>query len=312
MSSLAKPAVFALGLVAVFGAATVVGAAAGPVGKPVASAHDGEMSGERGAGHGSDNGSGHGSDHAGEEAAPASVPGGLQVSEQGYTLALGSRTLRPGRDVPLTFQVQDTEGEPVTGYTRSHGKDLHLIVVRRDLTGYQHVHPELAADGTWSVPVDVPRGGQYRVFADFLPSGLDEGLTLGADLSVPGRYDPAPQSSTSSPAATSSVDGYDVRIEGDLDPGRASLLEFEVSRNGVPVKDLQPYLGASGHLVALRDGDLAYLHVHPAEDEAGSGPTVSFYAEVPSRGDYRLFLDFKHDGVVHTAEFRLTAGEHGH
>ena len=46
--------------------------------------------------------------------------------------------------------------------------------------------------------------------------------------------------------------------------------------------DLQPYLGAYGHLVALRDGDLAYLHVHPGEHGDGRA-RVGFDAEVPER-----------------------------
>jgi hypothetical protein len=77
----------------------------------------------------------------------------------------------------------------------------------------------------------------------------------------------------------------------------------------VPVTDLQPYLGAYGHLVALRSGDLAYLHVHPdGTPEDGStrpGPDVVFYAAVPSAGTYHLYLDFKHQGVVRTAAFTV-------
>ncbi len=70
--------------------------------------------------------------------------------------------------------------------------------------------------------------------------------------------------------------------------------------------DLQRYLGAFGHLVALRAGDLAYLHVHP-EESVKAGPEITFYAEVPSGGDYRLFLDFQHDGKVRTADFTARA-----
>jgi hypothetical protein len=81
----------------------------------------------------------------------------------------------------------------------------------------------------------------------------------------------------------------------------------------VPVTDLQPYLAAYGHLVALREGDLAYLHVHPegtpGDGKTAAGPGIGFVAEVPSAGGYRLFLDFQHDGVVRTAEFTVdTAG----
>jgi hypothetical protein len=69
-----------------------------------------------------------------------------------------------------------------------------------------------------------------------------------------------------------------------------------VTRDGREV-ETEPYLGARGHLVALREGDLAFLHVHPDED------SLAFMAEFPSAGRYGLYLQFKHHGRVHTAEF---------
>ena len=89
------------------------------------------------------------------------------------------------------------------------------------------------------------------------------------------------------------------------------MLTLTVSRHGAPVTDLQPYLGAYGHLVTLREGDLAYLHVHPGgepgDGQTKPGPDVEFGAEVPSAGRYHLYLDFRHDGVVRTAPFTLEA-----
>ena len=76
--------------------------------------------------------------------------------------------------------------------------------------------------------------------------------------------------------------------------GQEVELRFAVTKDGRPVQT-EPYLGAGGHLVALREGDLAFLHVHPAGD--------AFEATFPTTGAYRLFLQFKVDGRVHTAEF---------
>jgi hypothetical protein len=70
------------------------------------------------------------------------------------------------------------------------------------------------------------------------------------------------------------------------------------------VRGIQPYLGARGHLVALRQGDLAYLHAHPEEHE-GAAHAIPFAAEFPSAGSYRLFLQFRVAGVVHTAAFTV-------
>jgi hypothetical protein len=106
---------------------------------------------------------------------------------------------------------------------------------------------------------------------------------------------------------TATVDGYTVTLDGELTAGTEALLTLTVTRAGEPVTDLQPYLGAHGHLVALRDGDLAYLHVHPDEGTT-AGPEVRFYVEVPSTGRYHLYLDFRHGDRVRTAELFVTAG----
>lgn len=237
------------------------------------------------------------------------APGGLQVSERGYTLDLRTPAVAAGRSTELRFAiVRDATGRALTSYQEEHTKELHLIVASRDLTVFRHLHPRRAADGTWSAPVTLPRAGAYRVFADFTPGG-GEGLTLGTDLTASGAYSPAP---LPAPAGTAEVDGYRVSLRGRPVPGRGSELTLTVTRNGEPVRDLQPYLGAYGHLVALRSGDLGYLHVHPngepGDGTTPSGPDISFTTTAPGAGTYRLFLDFRHAGEVHTAAFTVRAG----
>jgi hypothetical protein len=299
MNAATRVAGFVLGLAAVFGLALAAGHLAGPVGDPVeATAEHAEADSSHG--HeaepdGASTGSG--------DADTVELPGGLMVSSGGYTLALQDSEAPPGRDRPIVFTIEGPDG-PVTAYDVEHDKRLHLIAVRRDFSGFQHVHPELARDGTWTTDLDLAPG-QWRVFADFEPTDAGA-LELGADLSVPGRVDTAGEPQ---PSRVAQVDGYTVRLTGDLVAGEHSPVRLEVSRAGRPVTDLQPYLGAYGHLVALRGGDLAYLHVHP-EGEPGDGstepgPGVEFDTEVPSEGRYHLYLDFKHDGVVRTAQFAV-------
>jgi hypothetical protein len=289
--------VFAAALAATFGTAYGVGSGVGEVSpepKPAAAAHGGHETGSHGG-------------HDGGGGAAAAPPGGLQMSEGGYTLALKTPSVETGRNTNLRFTVvKDATGRPLTTYQREHTKELHLIIASRDLTQYRHLHPTRAADGTWSTPVTLPEAGAYRVFADFTPRG-GEGLTLGADLTASGTYRPAP---LPAPVTTVEADGYEVSLKGRPEPARGSELTFTVTRNGRPVRDLQPYLGAYGHLVALRSGDLAYLHVHPngepGDGATRPGPRISFSATAPSTGSYRLFLDFKHAGKVHTAAFTVT------
>lgn len=284
---------YAVGLAVVFAGAVGVGSAVGTVG--AADTH--QSAGEHSAGHDPSPGG-------------ADLPvSGLSVSTDGYTLAPARTTLRAGQLENFRFTVTGPDGTPLTAYRTEHDKDLHLIVVRRDTTGYQHVHPTRGRDGVWSVPLRLPAAGDYRAFADFRPAAAGaRDLTLGVDLHVAGTYQPAP---LPAPSRTATVDGYTVTLVGDLTAGTSSRLTLSVSRNGRPVTDLQPYLAAYGHLVALRAGDLAYLHVHPeggpGDGRTAAGPRIEFAAEVPSAGVYRLYLDFRHAGVVRTAEFTLPA-----
>ncbi|MGI8577383.1 MAG: hypothetical protein ACR2KG_05575 [Nocardioidaceae bacterium] len=140
--------------------------------------------------------------------------------------------------------ITGPDGHPVTDYAKTHEKSLHLIAVRRDLTGYQHVHPSLdPATGVWTTPLELT-SGQWRLFADFAAAGADP-LTLGTDLAVPGQYTPA---SAATPSKVAQVGDYTVTLDGELAAGGEAELKLRVSRNGKPVTDLQPYLGAYGHL----------------------------------------------------------------
>ncbi len=267
-------AVVAAGLGAVFAAAVGGGAAVGPVGAP--------------------------------EAHPtAAAPAPAAEAGTGYVLDVLQEQPAAGT-ATVEFRVLGPDGAPVTGYTPDHGEDLHLVAVRADLSGYQHVHPDLGADGTWRAPLTLTPGSWHVVVATS-PAAAAEDLALTADLQVAGEYDPRP---LPEPAPVAEVDGYTVVLTGGLAPGAQSEVMFSVSRDGRPVTDLQPYLGAYGHLVALREGDLEYLHVHPVEDEhvaPAPGPHLGFAATAPSAGTYRLFLDFRHGDAVHTAAFTVQA-----
>ncbi|HET8956060.1 MAG TPA: hypothetical protein VFN18_10420 [Solirubrobacterales bacterium] len=234
----------------------------------------------------------------------AHEPAGLGVSGNGYSLRMQPSQLRRGEERELRFSIEDGGGAPVTEFDELHERRMHLIVVRRDGTGFQHLHPEMDAAGTWTVPVELDAAGVYRAFADFSVDGAQQ--TFATDLFVSGgEFEARP---FPAPRPLAATDGYEVRLDaGDPVAGEPAALSFSVSRDGRPVEDLAPYLGAKGHLVALREGDLAFLHVHPEEDGRVAAEEIVFEANFPSPGRYRLYLQFKHDGAVHTAEFTVVA-----
>ncbi len=235
--------------------------------------------------------------------------GGGHGRTNGMTLALGTTEFPRDRSDQFGFRILGSDGEPVREFEIVHTKRMHLIVVRRDLTGFQHLHPRLDANGTWHTRLRIPEAGSYRVFADFKHKG--ETQTLGADLEVDGTVDWRQLPAEANHARTE--DGYEVRMDGGSSPGREAELRFSVLLDGKPVA-VEPYLGAGGHLVALREGDLAYLHVHPAghgatPEHPHAAEPVAFMTAFPTEGRYRLFLQFKHAGKVHTAAFTREVSE---
>jgi hypothetical protein len=242
--------------------------------------------------------------HAHDDAAPAAhgahaagapgPPAGLAVADGGLALEMERATLPRGREATLAFRVAGPDGETVRDFDVGHERRMHLIVVRRDLTGYRHLHPEADRTGRWTVRVRLPDAGAYRAFADFRHDGRPH--TLAADVLVDGAFASRP---LPSPRATQETDGYAATLSaaGAAAGGEADLA-YDVARGGAPVADLEPYLGAEGHLVALREGDLAFLHAHPY-DSAVVG-RIDFRVAFPSAGRYRLFLQFRHEGVVRT------------
>jgi hypothetical protein len=231
---------------------------------------------------------------------------GLAVSDAGYTFE-PETTVLPAGTRTFRFRIADADGATVTRFDVEHEKELHLVAVSRDLARYAHVHPSRDDAGVWSVELPDLEPGAHRVFADFHPTG-GPSLTLGVDVVVPGAYAGPP---SLLPERSTTVDGFDVTLGGDLHAASASSIVVHVGSNGAPAA-LEPYLGADGHLVAIRDGDLAYLHVHP-DDHSGAAGEVGFAVEVPSAGRYRLFFDFQVDGVVRTAAFTVdvpVAGPH--
>ena len=276
MNAGAKLGAYGLLLAAVLGGGAAVGAAAGPI----------DVGGDSAA-----HGEGHGEE---QEAMTAELPaGGLLVSQDGYTFVPDDRAADPGE---FSFVIDGPDGAAVEDYDELHDRELHLIVASRDLVEFAHLHPERDADGRWSVDLPELPSGSYRAFADFQPTGAEQ-YTLGVDIVSPGTIDEPP---ALEPSTADEVGVYDVRLDGDVSAGSESEVTITVERGG-EVVTTEPYLGAAGHLVALRDGDLAYLHVHPLDD-APNGP-VRFAVEVPSPGTYALFFDFLLDGEVRTARF---------
>lgn len=263
--------------------------------------------------------------HGGADAAAkAPAASGLAVSQDGLTLAPGRTFFRAGEPAAFAFRIVDERGRVLRDeFELESEREMHLIVVRRDTATYEHLHPRKAPDGTWAVDLELPRPGTYRVFADFQVDGRQR--TLATDIFAPGDFRPE---RLPAPATGDQAGGFDVELRAPaLRAGRTSDLTFAVTRGGRPVEELGRYLGAKGHLVALREGDFAYLHVHPTDTGEGHGSggedshggrghgegpaahanEIPFAATFPTPGRYRLFLQFRAGGELRTVAYTVDA-----
>jgi hypothetical protein len=279
----ARLAVFAAALALIGGVAALAGAATGH-GRAAPPAHGGDAGMQM---------------ETHTSAAAQSRANGLASTAAGYTFVPERSTLPLAKQRIFRFRILDSRGAAVRKLDLDGGVRLHLIVVRRDFAGYQHLHPALEPDGSWSVPLTLSAPGAYRAFADFDVAGKK--TVLGRDLFVPGSFAPV---RLPAPAPTVDTDGFTVALaHAELRAGQETELRFTVARNGRPVPTFQPYVGHRGHLVALRDGDLAYSHVHPLT--GGAAGEIVFHTELSAAGRYRVFLQFKIGKVVHTARFTV-------
>ena len=242
---------FLAALAALFGAAAGLGRAVGPL--------------ERGS-----EPDAHAGDAEPMDAHGAARPVGLALAENGFRFvpARTEITTGPSR---FAFRIAGARRFDIV-----HARRMHLIVVRRDLGFFRHVHPRQLPDGAWTVALDVPTPGVYRAFADFSAAG--KRTVLGVDLFARGR----------AYAESTTLHIPEPRMRRD-----GGMLRFDVG--GRPL----PYLGARGHLVVLREGDLAYVHTHPKAGE------LAFELELPTPGRYRAFLQWRNGLGVQTAEFPL-------
>ncbi|MET8626659.1 hypothetical protein ABZW30_23360 [Kitasatospora sp. NPDC004669] len=145
---------------------------------------------------------------------------GLAAEKDGYRLGSRATSLPAGQPASYTFTVTGPDGKPVTDFAVDQTKKLHFYAIRSDLTGYQHLHPAMAADGTWTADFAALQPGTWRLYASFTPNtGTGTGTGTGTDfllsrtITIPGDATttpcprprpPPPSTATRSPSKANS------------------------------------------------------------------------------------------------------------
>jgi len=239
-------------------------------------------------------------------------------SHRSYEIRSSSREYISNSPVSYSFSIVDELGNTLKEFAITHTEPMHVLIVRKDLEHFQHLHPEFdGSTGTFTIEDFMfPEDGEYRIFADFAaatgqkdPLGNPLQIVLYEDVKVGTAYNPQDIGSES---RMKKFGPYDVSLATLAPPlsGTDMTLVYEIRENGKIVTDLEEYLGALGHAVILREKTLDFTHVHPLDDlsDAQAGK-VAFAAHFPHPGKYKAFTQFKRNGIVFTTDFVISVND---
>ena len=218
-------------------------------------------------------------------------------------------TINPNQEVTLSMtpklKDQPTEQVPLDV---EHTKKIHLIVVNEDLSWFNHIHPEINADGSYTVKEKFPTAGKYTLFADYKPSGGNH-VVDNLNVTVAGNA-PAAKKYGADQLTGAAGDGFSVSLtpEGNKFLTNVAMhINGVVMQNGkeVDVTTLEDYLGAKAHMVVVSLADKKYLHVHPGVE----GGKFDLHTTFDKPGVYRGWIQFQSKGKVYTSDFVMNVAE---
>lgn len=208
-----------------------------------------------------------------------------------------------GKETLIRLRITNNE-KPVDEFAVNHEKLLHLIIVSKDLSYFNHIHPEYKGDGVFEIKNKFPAGGEYRMVADFKPTDGNSMSKLEW-VKVEGKSS-QPKAVTIDNSFEKLVDDKKISLSVDpqLEAGKELTLKFTISDKSTnqPISDLEPYLGSIGHVVIFSEDGGRYLHVHALENQ-GRGPEALFETTFPESGVYKIWGQFQKDGEVFTVPF---------
>jgi hypothetical protein len=258
--------------------------------------------------HSDHSGTSQNQEHSAAPSAGHGEHGGHDASKQPAdnfkaSFSFVSGTAKANEKSKLDIQIADTKGNVVKDFALNHEKLLHLIIVNHDLSYFNHIHPEFDGNGKFTIDNSFPDGGDYKLFADFVPKG-GSSMTLSEWVKVEGK-EKAHEAVKADTKLVKVVDGKEVELTLSSTKAQDEVtLTFNIADTQTKkgISNLEQYLGAVGHVVVLSDDAEEYLHVHPV-DEKATGPKAEFMTSFPKSGTYKIWGQFQHQGNVFTVPF---------
>lgn len=279
-------------------------------------------------------------------------------------------TIQTGKPTKLTFRFTDMVGESVSELLVHHDRILHVIVVSENLAFIGHIHPEdfetrdiiAELEGLYTVYFTFPAAGRYLIAVDAMTTGAEftESIYVDvigeprlADLTwdfrrekvVFGDTDEGGDRYTRAVSLTGAdrTSTYHARMEvpENIKAGETVNLIYHFSRDGAPLTDLVPFLGAPMHFAVVNTRFDGIEHTHGivpgtegtdemmTDPHAGHsmkktpttghqhvgitpekfGPTLMLRTVFPDPGVYQIFGQLKHADQILWSSFMVEVQE---
>jgi hypothetical protein len=230
---------------------------------------------------------------------------GLNTASDIQAKWIFSKIPQSNHNEAISILIQDKDGNPVKDFEIAHEKLMHLIVVSKDLSFFEHIHPEYKGNGLFTITTQFPSGGDYKLYADIVPKGGKQTVPtqMVTVQGTPAKDIPLQPDGN----LTQAVNGIEVTLAFNHVVAGMDLnmtYTFKDAKTKDPIKNLQPYLGAVGHVVIISEDTESYLHVHPTEEKS-SGPEAKFMTNFAKSGVYKIWGQFQHEGKVLIVPFMV-------
>jgi hypothetical protein len=219
-------------------------------------------------------------------------------AQQGLTLQ--ASTAHPTAGQPVTWVFETPALEKV------HEKPIHLLVVSRDQSLFDHVHPQLITPNRLSLEHTFAQGGHYWLYADFTPAGGSQTIAR-FPIDVAGPTHPAPPDPAVAPTLT---------IDGPITTSRDLTFHFDLAK----FQGLDRYLGAWAHIIMMSTDGEDFIHAHPKETLPAAPPNPWIHihdtaAISPNQietvtgfrrpGQYKIWLQIQKNAQVLTFSYTI-------
>lgn len=231
----------------------------------------------------------------------SSMQGKVTPTEADWTTP---KDIKPNQEFPISILIKDMKGKPIPKFDLVHEKLMHMIIVSKDLSYFSHIHPEYKGNGEFDITTSLPAAGDYNIITEFTPKGSEDNGVQRHWVHVEGDV-PAAVPIEPDKHMTKVIDGKKVTLSFDhIMAGMDLNMKFTIrdAQTNKPIKNLEPYMGAMGHAVAISKDLKEYLHIHPMTTKE-KGPSVTFMTYFPKKGVYKIWGQFKYEGKILVAPF---------